>query len=279
MQDEMEKLRTAVRDLTGRAARLEARTEDAEGRDRRCNLRFVGFPEGTEGTKPENFLEIWIREMLPTAALSPLFVIERAHRALIQKPPAGAPPRSIITKILNYRDRDAILQAVRLNGDPKYENHVIHIFPDYTQKVQQLRQSYTGVKQKLRERNVKYMLLYPAKLKIIHNGKTHFFETPEEVWDWMEIRKPDRDPPPTQKRGWSRPRRRSRPGPSRLCNGDASEASMSRVVVCGDGTIGMEEWQTEHREACALVAAVTTGGSEQLSPVLVEETPEMGVVG
>ena len=276
LKEEVASLKTTISDLVDRTTRQETRAEDAEGRARRCNLRFVGFPEGTEGTRPEIFLETWIKEKLPTAVLSPFFVIERAHRALVRKPPVGAPPRTIITKILNYRDRDAILQAVRLNGDPKHENQVIRIFPDYTQQVQQLRQSFLAVKQKLRAMKIKYMLLYPANLKVIYNEKTFFFETPEEVWDWLEIRGSDRILPPTQGRRWNRPRRRGRPGPAGTRadgNGGTFEPT-DRVVVCRDGTLGVAERPTEHREACALVAAATTNGSGGLSPMLVEETPE-----
>ena len=36
------------------------------------------------------------------------------------------------------------------------------------------------------------MLLYLAKLKVIHAGRTHFFNTAKEVWDWLEIRGLDR---------------------------------------------------------------------------------------
>ena len=36
------------------------------------------------------------------------------------------------------------------------------------------------------------MLLFLAKLKVIHNGHTHFFLTLEIVGDWLEIRGPDR---------------------------------------------------------------------------------------
>ena len=45
--------------------------------------------------------------------------------------------------------------------------------------------SYIEVKRKLCNMNLKYMLLYQAKLKVILQGKSHLFECPEEVWTWL----------------------------------------------------------------------------------------------
>mgnify|MGYP002804549248 CR=1 FL=1 len=53
--------------------------------------------------------------------------------------------------------------------------------------MQEQQKTFIEVKKKLREINLQYMLLYPAKLKVISQGKTHFFERPEEVWNWLEM--------------------------------------------------------------------------------------------
>ena len=50
-----------------------------------------------------------------------------------------------------------------------------------------MRKSFLEVKKKLRKMNIRYMLLYLAKLQVITKGKTHFFTRPEEVWDWLEM--------------------------------------------------------------------------------------------
>lgn len=57
------------------------------------------------------FLEDLILNHLKPKRLSSMFTIERAHRAPIPRPEPVAPPRTIIAKILNYRDRDVIFQA------------------------------------------------------------------------------------------------------------------------------------------------------------------------
>ena len=46
-----------------------------------------------------------------------------------------------------------------------------------------MRKSYLA----LRVIGIKHMLLYPAKLKIIFQGKMLSFEHPEDVWNWLDM--------------------------------------------------------------------------------------------
>ena len=103
------------------------------------------------------------------------FVVERAHRALSVRPPPGAPSSPFIVRLLNYTDQDAILRAARQMGKMHCEGQMVMVFPDYTLHIQQQRQLFLAVKQKLRAMQISYVLLFPAKLKVIHNGKTLFF--------------------------------------------------------------------------------------------------------
>lgn len=105
-------------------------------------------------------------------------------------PKPGAPPRTIIARLLNYRDRDAILQTARQKGDIRLENFTVHFFPDFTLKVQQERQSFDGIKKTLRDRGIKYMMFYPAKLKILLDGKSWFFMDPLLVQSWLDEHDP-----------------------------------------------------------------------------------------
>ncbi|KAJ1108745.1 hypothetical protein NDU88_006115 [Pleurodeles waltl] len=47
---------------------------------------------------------------------------------------------------------------------------------------------YGCFKAKLRSLQLQYMLLFQAKLKVLFQGKAHFFQTPEEVWGRLEER-------------------------------------------------------------------------------------------
>ncbi|KAJ1195550.1 hypothetical protein NDU88_004829, partial [Pleurodeles waltl] len=59
------------------------------------------------------------------------------------------PPRPLIARFLNFRDRDAILQQFRNKGPFKYEDSTVHTYPDFTQEVQRQRKSFAQIKQRL----------------------------------------------------------------------------------------------------------------------------------
>ncbi|XP_078533946.1 uncharacterized protein LOC144820215 [Lissotriton helveticus] len=115
---------------------------------------------------------------------------ERAHRALLAKSLVGARPRPVIARFLNFADRDVILREARKLGEIRVENSQIMIFPDYSQEVQKMRRSFDAVKAKLRDLKIQYMLLFPAKLKVIYKEKTYFLTHPEDAWQWLEERPP-----------------------------------------------------------------------------------------
>lgn len=104
-----------------------------------------------------------------------MFIVERAHRALGPRPPVGGTPRPILAKILNYRDRDAILKGARERGQISYKGSNISFHPDFTPAVQAARQEFAQAKKILQQAGVSYALLYPAKLKVTHKNETHFF--------------------------------------------------------------------------------------------------------
>ncbi|KAJ1156010.1 hypothetical protein NDU88_008735 [Pleurodeles waltl] len=57
-------------------AALECRAED-KGLSRKNNIRAVNFLEGSDAV---SYVERWIRELVPTKALTPFISIERVHR-------------------------------------------------------------------------------------------------------------------------------------------------------------------------------------------------------
>ena len=195
-------------ELTDRVRFLEGRAEDAEGRARRSNLRIVGLPEGSEGQDPLHYMEEWLKSFMPADTLTPFYSIERAHRVPGRRPAPGAMPRPILVKILHFKDQDAILKIARTRSPLKVNGAVVMIFPDYTLAIQQQRASFTGVKKRLREMELKYSLMFPAKLRVIAGEKTFFFDDPRAAWDWIE--KMGFDPVAAQAEGWERRPRRKR---------------------------------------------------------------------
>ena len=193
---------TQTNDLLDRVRFLEGRAEDAEGRARRSNIRVVGLPEGAEGKNAVQFMEHWLRTFIPMEEISPFFSIERAHRVPSRRPAPGSPPRPLLAKLFHYRDRDAVLRAARVRGDLEFEGNRIMIFPDYTLAVQHQRSTFQAVKKRLRDLGLKYSLLFPAKLRVVFNGKTQFFDEPAAAWSWMEERVEGSSPASQSDKNW-----------------------------------------------------------------------------
>ena len=216
LQPEVKTLDESVQSLLERVRFLEGRAEDAEGRSRRNNIRVVGVPEGSEGQDATKYMETWLREVIPQATHTQFFSLERAHRVPARRPPPGSYPRPIVMRLLHYRDRDAILSEARKRRDIRIGDAKIMFFPDYTLAVQHQRNSFMKVKRKLREINYRYSLLFPARLRVEAQGKTHFFEDPQHVWDWLESIGHGADSPPPEEeadssRSAAEPGRRRRP--------------------------------------------------------------------
>ncbi|KAJ1129429.1 hypothetical protein NDU88_007799 [Pleurodeles waltl] len=103
-----------------------------------------------------------------------------AHRS------PGPPPRTIIARIFNHCAQDAILQVARTHGDLHYENAIITFFPDYTLQVQKQYCCFDKVKKVLHAKELMYMMLFPARLLVLAEGKSWYFTSPADAWEWIE---------------------------------------------------------------------------------------------
>lgn len=89
------------------------KTDDFENRMRHNNIRIIGLPEKAEGFNPGDFIEKWLINILPDMEVSKAFAVERAHRVPAVVPRPGLPPRPLLVRRLNCRDRDTILRNAR----------------------------------------------------------------------------------------------------------------------------------------------------------------------
>ncbi|KAG7522442.1 hypothetical protein JOB18_022344 [Solea senegalensis] len=161
---------------------LTSKIQDQEDRARRPNLRLVGLPEKTEGPDMCNFLENCLPRTLGET-LTPAPVIERAHRIGQVNPNRPSTSRTIVMKLLNYRDRQKILRAARRLKEVRYENHRISFYPDLSAETRQLQRQFDGIKAQLRALNIRYGMLYPAHLVIKHNDQRLIFKSVPEAKD------------------------------------------------------------------------------------------------
>lgn len=123
------------------------RLDEMENRMRLNNVRALGIPEKTEGKNPVDFIEQWLISTFGRDSFSPLFAVERAHRVPACPLPPGNHPRPFLFKLLNYKDRDAILSKARALSDKmKIDNSRISLFPDFSAELQKKVQPSTKLK-------------------------------------------------------------------------------------------------------------------------------------
>ncbi|KAJ1207012.1 hypothetical protein NDU88_002405 [Pleurodeles waltl] len=154
------------------------KNEDLEARSRRNNIHVIGLPETTDMGHMEEFVEGMLSDLF-AGELSRLLVVQRAHRSLGPRPPHCTPLRPIIARLLNYCDRDTILQLARERRPVMYKNSELNFFQDYTPGVQGAWCSFLPIKRMLGQAGVRFALLYPAKLRVRHEGKLLFFTDPK----------------------------------------------------------------------------------------------------
>ncbi|KAJ1170372.1 hypothetical protein NDU88_002249 [Pleurodeles waltl] len=117
LQSTSKRLEDQVQFLTAEHKRIVALLENQEGSARRNNIRVVRVPEGIEGPSVRLYVEVLITDSLRPKRLSKLFTVEGVNRPPVLPLRPGAPPRTIIARIFNFRDIDAILQATRAHGE------------------------------------------------------------------------------------------------------------------------------------------------------------------
>uniref|UniRef100_A0A3Q3B0V7 L1 transposable element RRM domain-containing protein n=1 Tax=Kryptolebias marmoratus TaxID=37003 RepID=A0A3Q3B0V7_KRYMA len=185
-------LEDGVASLTGKETSIQKKIQDLalkvdelENRSRRSNLRLVGLPEKTEQGDTAAFLQIWLIEVLGRDAFPSPPIIERAHRLQGQSVPGG-PPRVIIMKFLNYQDKMRVMTAARLKGKVMYNGRHVMFFPDLSAEVVKQRKQYDQVKQQLRNLNINFGLIFPAKMRIFQRGNRFLFHTPTEVEEFIQ---------------------------------------------------------------------------------------------
>lgn len=185
-EDEVLDLQAQVSTLQTKNKIMEDKLLDLETRSRLNNVRLVNMPEGVEGTNVCAFLERWIPEAVggEKTPLSP-FILERAHRIGPRRDNTSR-PRALIMRFSNYRDKQAVLQAVRDKRDINYNNQKVRFYPDMASGLLQQRKEYDPIREELRKLNIRHGVAHPAKLLVTYKAKTHVFKTPAEAHAFLK---------------------------------------------------------------------------------------------
>lgn len=173
--------------LAKQVSLLTNKFDELENRSRRSNLRIVNVPEKMEGNDAVAFLEKWLPEVLGPATFPSPPLIERAHRLPGRtQPNRSTTPRVIIVKFLNFQDKVRVMRASRAKGKVIYAGQEIMFFPDLSAELHRRRRGFDRVKQQLRSMNIRYGIIYPAKLRVSSDGQTREFETPADAEKFIQ---------------------------------------------------------------------------------------------
>lgn len=112
-------------------------------------------------------------------------LIDRSHRSLAPRKPGGK-PRAIVAKLHYFQDCVEVLNRARTRAPIRYNGESIAIFPDYTSRVAKARAAFTEVRKLLRNRqNVRFGILFPARLRVTHNGEEKEFTDAEKAMTYV----------------------------------------------------------------------------------------------
>lgn len=139
----------------------------------------MNLPEKAEKGNAAAFLVKWLTDTLGPETFPAPLVTERAHR--LPGAPRSSAPRVMIMKFLNFHDKIRVMQAARKKGKIMYEDHNVMFFQDISTELHRKRKRFDDVKRRLRDLKIDYGIIYPAKLRLFHEGKPHVFADPAGV--------------------------------------------------------------------------------------------------
>lgn len=181
-EERLQNAEEAMAEMLTLHEQLQLKLIDQEGRSRRENIRIYGVPEGAEGEPRQviSFIEKLLMENLGFSDAAELQV-ERAHRAIAPKPPVGAQPRSILVKFLSFRVKEEVIKRAWQKKGFTWEKSKISIDHDYAPGVLAKRREYAEARKVLKEHNIRFQTIFPARLRVFHGDGTTVYETVEDA--------------------------------------------------------------------------------------------------
>ncbi|KAJ1176519.1 hypothetical protein NDU88_001797 [Pleurodeles waltl] len=164
---------------------LRSKLTDLEDRCRRNNIRFLGFPEGIEGTDILSYL----RDTLPKLAditFDPPLEFQRAHRLGLKRQNGQDRPRPIIACFLRHGQVRQLLQLSRRQGPLQLGPLEIRLSADFSKETADRRRAFLSFRPRLRHLDVKFGLFVLARMWITKNGESRTFYDPEDLKSFLE---------------------------------------------------------------------------------------------
>ena len=106
-----------------------------------------------------------------------MLIIERTTEPHLQprEGPEQMPHRGPALSSCNFETKQDIMQLSRTKGELFYKDKRISIFNDYSAELLWKKKDYDGIKRELAAENITYSLMFPTKLRVTHERKTHIF--------------------------------------------------------------------------------------------------------
>lgn len=158
-----------------------------EDRNRRSNLRLVGLPESEEGSDPIRFLKKFLPLWIPSLAGREI-KIERAHRLYNRRETETSRSRTLILKLLDYADRQAILKGAREAYPVKHKERILSFYSNFSNETAKKQMEFNQVQKKMIALGLRPFLVYPAELKLTHQGQPLVFKTPQEAEKFLDTK-------------------------------------------------------------------------------------------
>ncbi len=174
-----------VTDLKDQLERLTEKMTDMEDRCRRNNVRLVGLPEGMEGNDAAGFLRANLSKWIPSLRGCDI-EIDRAHR-VYDGGRGSDQPRTLIFRVLRWHDRSDILKGARQAYPVKcsQSNVTLLFFPDFSPATAIRRKAFGPVLKKMTALGLQPFLIYPAVIKLRHNGEQRSYDSPQKAEDFI----------------------------------------------------------------------------------------------
>lgn len=151
------------------------RLEILENNVRARNLRVTGVPAAVRDANLIPFLENLVPAALVLNGQEVPLCIESAHRL-----PASSAQDSrgstVLITLSDVRHRERILKASWASWTTEFQGRKVSFFPDLSPATYARRKRFLALKQQFQMVGAQAYVLYPAKLKIVHQEKTYIFK-------------------------------------------------------------------------------------------------------
>lgn len=163
--------------------KLDAKLTETESHNRRENLRIYGVPEEAEKDSATmlSFVEKLLRDGLDLPEDVGDLQIQRAHRSLGPQPSANAPPRSIVAKFLSFKMKEMLLHKAWQSKGFRWKDSHVNLDHDYPPSIIAKRKEYTEIRRVLKDNQVKFQTLFPARLRVMLEDGTKIYDSATEA--------------------------------------------------------------------------------------------------